>query len=372
MSTATATPVPSPAATSALDTRELRNVFGSFVTGVTVVTTRDQSGQYQGVTANSFSSVSLDPPLVLWSQATNARSFAAFRDAGHFIVNILAEHQRDVSQRFARTGGDKFEGVATRERMGGVPALEECCAWVECRKVAMYPGGDHVVYLGEVLAMERTARRPLAFAQGKYMLAYEHELNFTLEKSNSAHMAHNDAVRMASAALPEVAAGLGVTAGLGVWGNRGPTMVRWEMSPSVPVHELRTGIVVSPLTSATGLLFSAYLPGSMTGDVVREAFVGLGADGSAEAVTARALYEGKLAEVRRTGLATSRPTALGNVVGFSAPVFDSSGLMVLALSAVKQDCGDAGADERIAQGLLAAARRLSTRLGFPQSTETTQ
>eukprot|EP01034_Spumella_vulgaris_P045175 gene45175-56254_t len=194
-------PAAAPATASTLDTRELRNVFGSFVTGVTVVTTLDPDGQYQGVTANSFSSVSLDPPLVLWSQATNARSFAAFRDADHFVVNILAEHQRDVSQRFAKTGSDKFEGVATRERMGGVPALEECCAWVECRKVAMYPGGDHVVYLGEVLAMERTARRPLAFAQGKYMLAYEHELNFTLEKSNSAHMAHNDAVRMASAAL---------------------------------------------------------------------------------------------------------------------------------------------------------------------------
>ena len=76
--------------------------------------------------------------------------------------------------------------------------------------------------------------------------------------------------------------------------------------------------------------------------------------------------------VRRSGLAMSRPAALGNVVGFSAPVFDSSGLMVLALSAVKQDSGDAGADERIAQGLLAAARRLSARLGYPQSTETTQ
>lgn len=364
MNTATATPVATPTTARTLDTRELRNVFGSFVTGVTVVTTLDPDGQYQGVTANSFSSVSLDPPLVLWSQATNARSFAAFRDADHFVVNILAEHQRDVSQRFAKTGSDKFEGVATRERMGGVPALEECCAWVECRKVAMYPGGDHVVYLGEVLAMERTARRPLAFAQGKYMLAYEHELNFTLEKSNSAHMAHNDAVRIVSAALPEVAAGLGVTAGLGVWGNRGPTIVRWEMSPSVPVHELRTGIVVSPLTSATGLLFAACLPEAMTGAAVREAFAALGVDGSPEATTARTLYEGKLAEVRRTGLATSRPTALGNVVGFSAPVFDGSGLMVLALSAVKQDMGDPGEDERIGQGLLAAARRLSARLGY--------
>ncbi len=355
--------------TTKMDTRELRNVFGSFVTGVTVVTTLDQEGNYQGVTANSFSSVSLDPPLVLWSQATNSRSFPAFRDAAHFVVNILAEHQRDVSQRFAKPGADKFDGVATRERMGGVPALEECCAYVECRKVAMYPGGDHVVYLGEVLAMERTERRPLAFAQGKYMLAYEHELNFAIEKSNSAHMAHNDAVRVASAALSEVAAGLGVTAGLGVWGNRGATMVRWETSPKFPVHELRTGIVVSPLTSATGLLFSAYLPEAMTGPNLCEAFAALvGSEG--DAASARAMYDGKLAEVRRTGMATSRPTTYGNVVGFSAPVFDGSGLMVMALSAVKPDIGDAGDDERIAQGLCAAARKLSARLGYQDSTET--
>lgn len=347
-----------------LDTRELRNVLGSFVTGVTVVTTLDRDGRFQGVTANSFSSVSLDPPLVLWSQASRARSFPAFRDADHFVVNILAEHQRDVSQRFAKTGSDKFEGVATRQRMGGVPALEECCAWVECRKVAMYPGGDHVVYLGEVLAMERTTRRPLAFAQGKYMLAYEHELNYTLDESNSAHMAHNDAVRIACAALPELAASLSVTAGLGVWGNRGPTMVRWEMSPQVPLHELRTGIVVSPLTSATGLLFSAFLPEAMTGPVLQEAFVALSGAGSAEAPGARALYDSKLAEIRRNGVSMSRPTSLGHVVGFSAPVFDRSGLMVLALSAVKRDIDDAGDDLRIAQGLLAAARRLSARLGY--------
>ena len=359
-----------PIAKTALDIRELRNVFGSFVTGVTVVTTLDKDGKYQGVTANSFSSVSLDPPLVLWSQSINARSFAAFRGADRFIVNILAEHQRDLSQRFAKTGCDKFDGVATRECLGGLPALEECCAWVECRKVAIYPGGDHVVYLGEVLAMERTARRPLAFAQGKYMLVYEHELNFTLEQPYSAHMAHSDAVRIATAALPEISTALRVTTGLGVWGNRGATMVRWEISPCMPVQELRTGIVVSPITSATGLLFSAYLPESITGAALREALAALGGDGSAEATTARALYEGKVAEVRRSGLAMSRRTMLGNVVGFSAPVFDRSGQMVLALSAVKQDIGDATEDALIGQGLLVSARMLSARLGYQNSTET--
>lgn len=352
---------------TSIEARELRNVFGSFVTGVTVVTTIDQQGQYQGVTANSFSSVSLDPPLVLWSQATSARSFPAFRDAEHFVVNILAEHQMDVSQRFAKAGCDKFEGLTTSERMGRVPALQECCAYVECRKVAMYPGGDHVVYLGEVLAIERTGRRPLAFAQGKYMLAYEHELNFSLEQSNSRHMAHNDAVRIASAALPELAASLGVTAGLGVWGNRGATMVRWEMSARVTTQELRTGIVVSPVSSATGLLFSAYLPQEMTAPAVEEAFAALGGEGVPGAPS-RALYESRRAEVLRRGLATSQPTALGNVLGFSAPVFDSAGLMVLALSAVMQAGGGEDDNARIAQGLQAAARRLSARLGYRDKT----
>lgn len=83
----------------ATNQRKLRDVFGTFVTGVTVVTTRDTEGRQQGVTANSFSSVSLDPPLVLWSQALSARSFPAFRASEHFVVNILAEHQIDVSQR---------------------------------------------------------------------------------------------------------------------------------------------------------------------------------------------------------------------------------------------------------------------------------
>jgi flavin reductase (DIM6/NTAB) family NADH-FMN oxidoreductase RutF len=108
-----------------MDQRELRQVFGSFVTGVTVITTVDAQGQDQGVTANSFSSVSLDPPLVLWSQARAAKSFSAFQSAEHFMVNILAEQQRDLSQRFATSGTDKFKDLVVQRRLGGLPALAD-------------------------------------------------------------------------------------------------------------------------------------------------------------------------------------------------------------------------------------------------------
>ena len=155
--------------------RQLRNAFGAFPTGVTVVTTVDAQGTCQGVTANSFSSLSLQPPLVLWSQALVARSFPAFRDAAHFVINILASDQLELSRRFAASGTDKFAGLALQYGRTGLPALPGCCAWLECRKVAMHPGGDHMIHVGEVLAFEHHERPPLLFFQGRYGVALEYE-----------------------------------------------------------------------------------------------------------------------------------------------------------------------------------------------------
>jgi flavin reductase (DIM6/NTAB) family NADH-FMN oxidoreductase RutF len=346
-----------------LDTRELRNVFGSFVTGVTVVTTVDAEGVYQGVTANSFSSVSLDPPLVLWSQAKNARSFGAFRDGERFIVNILAEHQRDLSQRFATPGPDKFAGIATHLRQDGIPALPECCAYVECRKVAMYPGGDHVVYLGEVIAVERNDRRPLAFAKGKYMVAFEHEMNFTLPEGDASHLAHNEAVRLGCAALPELAQRFGATMGVGVWGNRGPTLVRWELSAGGAVPELRTGIVVSPLTSACGLMFGAHLPKDMAEPVVNEALAVLQAQGG-DVAAARDQYRQRVLETQAAGYALSRPPALPHMLGLSVPVFDRTGSMVLALCCIGMENDLGSRVDSVSAELMHAASALSQRLGY--------
>jgi flavin reductase (DIM6/NTAB) family NADH-FMN oxidoreductase RutF len=118
------------------------------VTGVTVVTTLDREGKAHGVTANSFSSVSLDPPLVLWSQALASKSYPTFRDSEHFIVNILANDQVEISNHFGKSRQDKFNSVPCSPGIGGAPILTGTAAHLECVKVAAYPSGDHVIYLG--------------------------------------------------------------------------------------------------------------------------------------------------------------------------------------------------------------------------------
>ena len=346
-----------------MDARELRNVLGSFVTGVTVVTTVDGEGADQGVTANSFSSVSLDPPLVLWSQAKSARSFPAFRDSDRFIVNILSEHQRSISQRFATPGQDKFAGFSTL-RLNGLPAVPECCAYLQCRKVAMYPGGDHIVYLGEVVEVERNDRRPLAFARGKYMVAFEHDMNFEL-REDGAHLAHNDAVRLGCAALAELANRTGTAVGLAVWGNRGATIIRWELAPRVGAPELRTGVVMSPFNSATGLLFGAFLPEQMTAPVLGDALArtGLAKD---DLDRMRTELGQCLAGVRTAGIVSSPEVTSAGLYGISAPVFDAAGHMILALCAVVAQADDPGRIRSIENECRQCARTLSKRLGYAE------
>ena len=175
------------------DQRQLRNVLGTFVTGVTIVTTRDAQGAAHGVTANSFSSVSLDPPLVLWSQALTSKSYPAFRDSEHFAVNILADDQVEISNRFAKSHADKFSGIAHSNGVGGSPVLSGLAAHLECVKVATYPGGDHVVYLGRVERVGQSSRRPLAFGSGRYMIPYAHDLGPVALQIGSATPASVDA-----------------------------------------------------------------------------------------------------------------------------------------------------------------------------------
>jgi len=163
-------------ATASFEARQLRDVLGTFVTGVTVVTTRDAADTLHGVTANSFSSVSLEPPLVLWSQSVSSRSHAAFKHSTHFAINILADDQIALSNHFSKSRGDKFKGIAHTEGIGGIPVLDGVAATLECRKVAAYPGGDHVVFVGRVERIGRSGRRPLAFANGQYMVACAHQI----------------------------------------------------------------------------------------------------------------------------------------------------------------------------------------------------
>ena len=148
----------------------LRTALGSFVTGVTVITTSDEACVDYGVTANSFNSVSLEPPLVLWSLAKNSSSLPAFANAARFAIHVLASDQVDLSARFAKRGTDKFAELDFERGEEGVPLLSGCSARFICRPAYSYEGGDHVIFVGEVTEFEHRNIAPLAFHGGSYAL----------------------------------------------------------------------------------------------------------------------------------------------------------------------------------------------------------
>ncbi|MCK9509693.1 MAG: flavin reductase family protein [Pigmentiphaga sp.] len=146
----------------------LRQALGHFATGVTIITSRDAAGQPIGVTVNSFNSVSLEPPLILWSLARRAYSFDTFATQRHFAVHILSAHQQHLSDRFARAGADKFADIELEEGLGGAPLLSDCAAVFQCQTEARYDGGDHLIVLGRVQAYHTREHPPLLFYRGRY------------------------------------------------------------------------------------------------------------------------------------------------------------------------------------------------------------
>ncbi|MGW0595223.1 flavin reductase family protein [Streptosporangium sp. NPDC002607] len=148
--------------------RSLRDALGQFATGVAVVTAVTRRGDRLGVTVNSFTSVSLDPPLVLWCLARRAPSAPAFAGAERFAVNVLAAGQEHLSRRFATPLPDKFAGVETHPAPGGSPVLTGTLAHFACRTVSTYDGGDHLIFVGEVEHFRRTEGEPLVFHSGDY------------------------------------------------------------------------------------------------------------------------------------------------------------------------------------------------------------
>jgi 3-hydroxy-9,10-secoandrosta-1,3,5(10)-triene-9,17-dione monooxygenase reductase component len=150
------------------DSRSFRTALGSFVTGVTIVTTRDPDGSDVGLTANSFNSVSLDPPMVLWSLALNSAHLPAFRHATWWAVHVLASSQEPLSGRFASKDADKFAGLTVSRGPGDIPLLEGCAARFICRTAFEYEGGDHAIFVGEVLSFDRAGHSPLVYHQGRY------------------------------------------------------------------------------------------------------------------------------------------------------------------------------------------------------------
>ena len=356
---------------SKLDPRDLRNVMGTFLTGVTVVTTRDAQGRNYGVTANSFSSVSLDPPLILWSQSLTSKSHSAFRDSDYFVINIMADNQIAVSNHFAKSGEDKFSGMSFSEGIGGAPVIDECAAHLECRKVATYPGGDHVVFLGRVENMRhRPESKPLAFGRGRYMVAYAHDLGPVSLELGGSNLADIEAIRVATAALPEICERVGQhTLCLAVWGNRGPTAIRWEPSSNPVSENLRTGYVMSIVRSATGRAFTAFLPPSVSSALVEED-LRLSRRDDDDDMARKLRFEAHVEEARRHGLARATepgasPVHQVAVNAFSAPVFNAEGRMVLALSLTSRASRlDPDWDGAVPQALAAAAAQLSQRLGY--------
>jgi flavin reductase (DIM6/NTAB) family NADH-FMN oxidoreductase RutF len=152
----------------AIEKNELRRVMGHFATGVTVITSKRNSGELHGLTANAFTSVSLIPPLLLVCIDKKAESYPCFDESGIFTVNVLAADQEALSRRFAVTGGDKFQGVSYRIGANGAPILDGALAYLECKVTEKVDGGDHTIYVGEIEQAETKEGKPLLFFRGGY------------------------------------------------------------------------------------------------------------------------------------------------------------------------------------------------------------
>jgi flavin reductase (DIM6/NTAB) family NADH-FMN oxidoreductase RutF len=152
----------------AADLRGYRRALSAFATGVAVVTARSASGPL-GLTINSFASVSLQPPLILWSIGERSADPEAFCTAERFAIHVLGAGQRAECERFARSGSDRFADARWEPDADGVPRLAGCIARFQCRRHAVYPGGDHRIIVGEVLGFETATGAPLMFVLGQYL-----------------------------------------------------------------------------------------------------------------------------------------------------------------------------------------------------------
>ncbi len=152
----------------AFDRAHFRSALAQFATGVTVITTRLADGTFRGLTASSFNSVSLDPPLVLWSLGTSANSLPVFSGNSHYVINVLAAGQEHLAERFSRRSDNPFGDVEYALSRTGHPILTGASAWFECHNRSRYPEGDHVIFVGEVEACDSRAQPGLIFHNGRF------------------------------------------------------------------------------------------------------------------------------------------------------------------------------------------------------------
>jgi len=153
---------------SPINPRGFRNALGSYATGVTIITATGADGKPYGLTCNSFASVSLNPPLVLWSLMRYSSTLSVFQNASHFAVNVLGASQQALANKFSKSLEDKFAGVDWTRGLGDAPLLVESVANFQCRAADRYYGGDHVIFLGAVEAYSYSRKEPLLFARGTY------------------------------------------------------------------------------------------------------------------------------------------------------------------------------------------------------------
>ena len=156
------------AAARQFDTGQFRHALSQFATGVTVITTRLADGNFRGLTASSFNSVSLDPPLVLWSLGEAANSMPVFSGNSHYVINVLAADQAELAERFSRRGDDPFANVEYELSRTGQPILKGVSAWFECHNRSRYPEGDHVIFVGEVENCAASPQTALIFHGGRF------------------------------------------------------------------------------------------------------------------------------------------------------------------------------------------------------------
>jgi flavin reductase (DIM6/NTAB) family NADH-FMN oxidoreductase RutF len=165
-----------------VDPRKLRNALGRFATGVTVITTQTPSGKLEGLTANSFSALSLDPPLVLWCIRRSAPSLPGFLAADGFAVNVLGADQRKLAATFATASIDKFADVPFAVGLRGYPILPSSIAVFECQTEDTVAGGDHLIFIGRVVATSHREGEPLVFSGGEYCVPVRHATPAELQR----------------------------------------------------------------------------------------------------------------------------------------------------------------------------------------------
>jgi flavin reductase (DIM6/NTAB) family NADH-FMN oxidoreductase RutF/ADP-ribose pyrophosphatase YjhB (NUDIX family) len=227
------------------DPRALRDAFGSFLTGVTVVTTHDAEGAPIGFTANSFTSVSLDPPLLLVCLAKTSRNYATLTGATGFGVNILAEGQKDVSNTFARPVEDRFAVVEWKKGPFGSPVFADVAAWFDCAMYELVDAGDHVILIGRVEGFENSGKTGLGYARGGY---------FTPALAEKSLLANADGSLLLGAVAERDGEILLVEDGKGGW-----TLPFVEKAESEGMDALEHHVEEAiGLSLQTGLLYSVY------------------------------------------------------------------------------------------------------------------